>query len=135
MCHAAAHLFLTVSSAVFPPSLITLPSVVDYIQLAPKIKYYSRETHQVVISACCNILVRPWGELSQLDSQKRNIWITSFFDLLTRDFCDLMQNGDVNKMKDIVTNTLPILSNVIDYCKNYPSSSKKLLYMGLKVIL
>ncbi|KAK9752797.1 Exportin 1-like protein [Popillia japonica] len=141
VCHAAAHLFLTVSSAVFPPSLITLPSVVDYIQLAPKIKYYSRETHQVVISACCNILVRPWGELSQLDSQKRNIWITSFFDLLTRDFRDLMQNGDfrdlmqngdVNKMKDIVTNTLPILSNVIDYCKNYPSSSKKLLYMGLK---
>ncbi|KRT81677.1 hypothetical protein AMK59_5852, partial [Oryctes borbonicus] len=132
VCHAAAHLFLSITGVVSPPFLIVLPSVVEFVQTAPKIKYYGKETHQVVVTACCNILIGKWGELSQLDSQKRNVWINAFFEMLTRDFRNLMQNGDICRMKDVVGNTLPILSSVINYCKDYPSSSKKMLYMGLR---
>lgn len=131
--HASAHLLLTLSNTVFPPSLITLPPIVEFLHVAPCLRYNNEKTTEVVNNAFCNILIRPWGDLSHQDSSKRNSLITGFFDILTKEFKELVPHSDENRVRDVVSSVLPILSNIIDYCKNYPTSSKKLLYMGIKV--
>ncbi|XP_022916840.1 exportin-6 isoform X2 [Onthophagus taurus] len=133
VCHAAAHLFLSLSSAIFPPNLISIPEIVEFIQFAPTSRYYKKETSKVLNSACCNILVRPWGDLSQSDFQKRTLLINSYFNGLTREFHDLPpQCVDEVKINEIIGNVLPILSNLVEFCNGFQSQSKKLLYMGLK---
>ena len=131
--HAAAHLLLGLSVSAFPPLLVSFPSVVDLLQRASYLRYFNHETNKVVNRAFCNILIRPWGDLSQVDSDRRNMLIVMFFDGLCKDFKGLSYHSDVNKMKEIVNQVLPMLSNIVECCKNYPSSSKKLLYMGIKV--
>lgn len=133
--HSAAHLLLALSTSVFPPSLVTLPPVVEFLHMASTIKYNNKQTTEVVNNALCNILIRPWGELSQQDTTKRNQLITGFFDMLTKDFRELTPHVDQHKIREIVNDVLPILSNIIVHCKNYPTTSKKLLYMGIKVVI
>lgn len=133
LSHSAAHLLLALSTSVFPPSLVTLPPVVEFLHMASTLRFNNKQTTEVVNNALCNILIRPWGELSQQDANKRNQLITAFFDMLTRDFKELTPHVDQNKVREIINDVLPILSNVIVHCKNYPTASKKLLYMGIKV--
>lgn len=131
--HSAAHLLLALSTTVFPPSLVTLPPVVEFLHMASTLRFNSKQTTEVVNNALCNILIRPWGELTQQDANKRNQLITGFFDMLTKDFSELTPHHEQHKVREIVNEVLPIISNVIVHCKNYPTTSKKLLYMGIKV--
>ncbi|KAK4874303.1 hypothetical protein RN001_013663 [Aquatica leii] len=130
--HSAAHLLLGLSNMVFPPSLIILPSVVEFLHLAPNLRFSGSHTREVVNNAVCNILVRPWGELSHSDASHRNALINTFFDGLTREFKELGPHSSENKVKEVVSVTLPLLSHIIEFGTDFPSQSKKLLYMGIK---
>ncbi|XP_031353857.1 exportin-6 isoform X1 [Photinus pyralis] len=130
--HSAAHLLLSLSNVVFPPSLVILPTVVEYIHIAPAMKYNGTHTREVVNNAVCNILIRPWGELSQADGTHRNALINTFFDGLTRDFRELGPHSSEGKVREVISHTLPLLSHIIEFAKDFPSQSKKLLYMGIK---
>ncbi|XP_018332327.1 exportin-6-B isoform X2 [Agrilus planipennis] len=130
--HAAAHLLLTLTNTVFPPVLIMQPSVVEFIHVAPSLKFASQQTKEVIDNAICNVLIRPWGELSQADANQRNFLISVFFDKITKDFRELSNDTYENKVREVVGSTLPSLAHVIQFSKNHPNSSKKLLYMGLK---
>lgn len=131
--HAAAHLLLNMSNTAFPPTLIVLPSVIEFIHIAPNLRFSGTHTRDVLNNALCNILIRPWGELSHTDSSNRNALIGAFFDALTREFRELEIQTSEGKVREIVSTTLPSLSHIIEFAKDFPSQSKKLLYMGLKV--
>lgn len=133
VCHAAAHLFLNLSGNIFPPSMITLPHVVEFLHASPNLCFNNKQTKDVVNNAFCNILVRPWGDLSISDANKRLMLINTFFDALTKEFRELTPSLEENKVKGVVCETLTSLCNIVEHCKNNPQSSKKLLYSGLKV--
>ncbi|KAF5293825.1 hypothetical protein FQA39_LY03310 [Lamprigera yunnana] len=130
--HSASHLFLSLSNTVFPPSLIILPTVVEFLHSTPTLRFNGNHTREVINNAVCTILVRPWGELSHSDTVHRNALINTFFDGLTREFKELGPHSHENRVKEVVATTLPLLSHIIEYGKEFPSQSKKLLYMGLK---
>lgn len=131
--HTAAHLLLNLSNTIFPPSLIMLPSVVEFIHIAPNLRYSGKHTREVVNNAVCNILIRPWGDLSQADTAHRNVLIGVFFDMLTKEFRELGPHTPESKVREVVSSTLPSLTHIIEFAKNYPLQSKKLLYVSLKV--
>lgn len=131
--HTAAHLLLNLSNTIFPPSLIMLPSVVEFIHIAPNLRYSGKHTREVVNNAVCNILIRPWGDLSQADTAHRNVLIGVFFDTLTKEFRELGPHTPESKVREVVSSTLPSLTHIIEFAKNYPLQSKKLLYVSLKV--
>ncbi|KAJ8947794.1 hypothetical protein NQ318_019466 [Aromia moschata] len=132
LSHSAAHLLLGFANTVFAQKLVVLPMVVQFIHVAPNMKYSDRKTKCVINSSVSNLLLKPWGELSQNDSMQRNILIGMFFDNLTKEFRELSPNINEGRALDVVDNILPSLSSIIEHCKNYPLASKKLLYIAIK---
>ncbi|XP_017775704.1 PREDICTED: exportin-6-B isoform X2 [Nicrophorus vespilloides] len=130
--HGAAHLLLSITDTMFPPTLIVLPSVVELLQMCPTIKYPDKQCKEVVMCAFTNLLVKPWGELSQQDLQKRNQMIVQFFESITKDFKEINATTDARRVKDVVETVLPCLSSVVNYSKHFPLNSKKTLYSAIK---
>lgn len=91
------------------------------------------ETKLIMSSAMCNLLLRPWGELSQEDTTQRNYLIGLYFDTLTREFRELSGASEEVKIKRVVGNTLPVLAYCVDYSKKFTNASKKLLCAAIKV--
>lgn len=81
----------------------------------------------------CNLLVRPWGDLSDGDKNQRLLLIKVFFDTLTKNFRELTPNTNTEHVKQVVLSTLPCLSQIVEYCKHHSSSSKKLVFSGIQV--
>lgn len=129
---SAARLLLTLTSHAFPPDLIVSQQVRNFIPMASTIQYLSQDANHLVNDAICNLLFRNWGELSQSDSNARQYLIESFFENLTRDFRQLCVNTEEGKIRDVTLQVFPALAQLIDFCKNLPNMSKKLLFIALK---
>lgn len=130
--YAAAQLLLNLSNTVFPPTLIVQPAVVEFIRTAPSLTY-PIHVKEIINNAACNVLIRPWGEISQTDSLQRNMLIEAFFSSLVRDFRQLTPSSPENLVKDVTKYTLHCLTQIIEFAKHFPSQSKKVLYSSLKV--
>ncbi|CAG9863214.1 unnamed protein product [Phyllotreta striolata] len=134
---SAAHLLLRFTDIVHAPLLLAAPSVVQFIQVAPNLTFCDKQTVCVVNSSVTNLLLKPWGELSQEDSNRRTSMIDAFFENLTKDFRSLDYHLDFRSCREdrtlqVVENTLPSLSVIVERCKHYPIASKKLLTAILK---
>lgn len=131
--HSAAHLFLSFTNHVFPTNLIVFPMVVQFVHVAPTLRYASQQTNHLNNSAICNLLLKPWGDINQDDLNQRNILINVFFDSLTKDFRELSVNlMNESRITETVGNVLPALSHIVEYCKNFPMASKRLLCNSIK---
>lgn len=129
---SAAHLLLCLTNMTFPPSLITLPPIVELLRNAPHIKYQDEHSVNVLHQSMCNLLIRPWGDLNDSDKNQRMMLIQVFFDALTKDFRTLTVNTNETQVQQVVLSTLPYISRIIEYCKHHSTASKKLLISGLQ---
>lgn len=129
---SAAHLFLCLTNITFPPNLITLPPIIELLHTSPAIRYQDDHTLNVLYQAMCNLLVRPWGDLSDGDKNQRLLLIKVFFDTLTKNFRELTPDNNVEDIKQVALSTLPCLSRIVEYCKHHSSSSKKLVHSGIQ---
>lgn len=130
--HAAAHLLLSFTDIVFAPNLIIIPSVVQFIHVAPSLTFSDKQTNCIVNNSVSNLLLKPWGELSHEDSLQRNAFISTFFENLTKDFRDLNLDSREDRIQHVIENTLPSLSVIVESCRHFPIASKKLLSIALK---
>ncbi|KAG5885493.1 Exportin-6 [Gonioctena quinquepunctata] len=125
--HSAAHLLLSLTSIVFAPNLVVIPMVVQFIQMAPTLKFCDSQTSLIVNNSVSNLLLKSWGTLSQEDTAQRNAFAGGFFDSLTKDFRELSPNMQEERVRHVVEKVLPSLSHIIENCRHFPMVSKKLL--------
>ncbi|XP_056643159.1 exportin-6-like isoform X1 [Diorhabda sublineata] len=130
--HSAALLLLTLTDLMFPPNLIIIPGVVQFIHAAPNLKFFDKQTNCIVNNAVSNMLLKPWGELNQEDSTQRNHFVGAFFEHLTKDFRELASDAREDRIQGVVESVLPSLSVIIQSCRHFPISSKKLVTIALK---
>ncbi|XP_028138810.1 exportin-6 [Diabrotica virgifera virgifera] len=130
--HAAAHLLLSFTDLVFAPTLIVIPAMVQFIHIAPNLKFSDKHTNCIVNNAVANLLLKPWGDLRQEDAVQRNLFIGTFFESLTKDFRELTLDTREDRMQNVVESVLPSLSVIVESCRHFPIASKKLLTASIK---
>ncbi|KAJ8970467.1 hypothetical protein NQ317_009441, partial [Molorchus minor] len=116
----------------FAPNVIVLPMVVQFIHVAPNLNIADPETKCVLNSSISNLLLKPWGDLSNSDAAQRNLLIGAFFENLTREFRELTPTTSEGKVLEVAQRILPSLSNIVEHCKNFPLASKRLLFAVIK---
>ncbi|KAL3272659.1 hypothetical protein HHI36_014124 [Cryptolaemus montrouzieri] len=129
---SAARLLLTLTAQVPPPGLMRTQTMTDFIDVASTLRQSSMETRHIVNGSICNLLLRNWGESNQRDNEMRHYLVGIFFDNLTKDFRLLTATTEEQRVRDISENTLNCLSHVVDFCKHFSNSSKRLLYLAIK---
>ncbi|XP_023020105.2 exportin ellipsoid body open [Leptinotarsa decemlineata] len=130
--HSAAHLLYGFTSVIYAPHLVVIPAVVQFIHIAPTLKFCDSQTSLIVNNSVSNLLLRSWGTLSQEDTAQRNAFVTVFFENLTKDFRELSSSTHEERARHIVERVLPSLSCIIENCRHFPMASKKLLTAAIK---
>lgn len=130
--NSAAHLFRAVSTLSCAPDMVLIPEVAHFINMAPNLAINdNRQTNYVVFSAISNLLLRPWTVGSPEKVNHRNLLVDVFFDGLTWTFKDLTPSSGEGRVSEVVENTLPALSHIVDFCKDFPVASKKRLFQAI----
>ncbi|XP_008196875.1 exportin-6 [Tribolium castaneum] len=133
--NSSAHLFLALSNLPCSPNLILLPDVSHFINAAPNFKFRDIETNFVTCSAITNLLLKPWPDCSQENANHRSALTGVFFDGLTWPFRDLTLSNDEQRVRQVTEDVLPIVSHIVDFCKDFPIASKRRLFLAIKTTI
>ncbi|KAK9883135.1 hypothetical protein WA026_001329 [Henosepilachna vigintioctopunctata] len=129
---SAARLLLTLTAQISPPTMMRIQTMTEFINAASTMGQATVETRHLVNVSICNLLLRNWGESTHRDLEMRQYLVGVFFDNITKDFRILTSTTEEQRVREVCDNTLNALSHIIDFCKHFSNSSKKLLYLALK---
>lgn len=131
--HSAAQLLLYYMSRTHPPYLLSVArEILQFIQIAPTLRFNDNQTNYLVNNAICNLLLQNWHTNNQNHLDWQRDLINSFFDTLTRDFKELSPSSGESRVNEVVAKVLPALAHIVKFCKDFPMNSKKLLTTAVK---
>lgn len=129
---AAAQFLLTVSSVIRPNYMLNCPSLDKLIRMGSNLTYLDQQATTIIRNAIVNCLVLPWPNVSNVDQvfDRRLTLLNDYVQNLSKDLLNLdhsVMHNQHDKVIKVITVSLPILNEIIDYHHESSSSVKHML--------
>lgn len=139
---AAAQLILTVSSQIRPRYMLDCPAIKQLIQIGSNLTYLDKQAAALIRNAIVNCFVLPWPNTpsAEQELERRSFMLHSYIHNLAQDLMNLdvtpsTGHSQQEKIAKVITNVLPVLSEIIEYNRESSSSVKHMLVGAFRTII
>ncbi|KAM6962761.1 exportin-6 [Aplochiton taeniatus] len=140
---SACHLLLSVATTIRPVFLVTLPAVQNVFNFITENQTgrLPQEAHMLVCRTLSNMLLLPWPNLPESEQQwhTRSVSHANLIAALTRDYRLLRGTAslptrrlDLDNMKAVLHQTLPVLKDIVDSISGESTKSRQICYQSLQ---
>lgn len=137
---AASQLLLCISSVIRPKCLLEIPTIVNLMQLGPRLTHLPRQVIANIYISLISYLVLPWKNIDeqQQDYSRRCLILKEYVECLAQGFLALDLNSLIEataeaKVSSISLSLLVTFSLVIEFFKDSPNTTKDMLASTFKV--